>query len=266
MENKVKKARKSVSGKLLKIVIPMIAISIIVIMLIVATQARSIIVELAENNLEKESEYYTEKIGREITNIVEYLDASAEALGAVSFPNDHAMASFLIPTLSKSEFMPNGMYLATATGDWIDPSGWVPDPDYVPQERSWYIEGLEHKTFLPGEPYVDSDTGSTVVSFTRTVKIADARTGVAAADYTLDGIVEEISAIKPVKTGGAMLLYNDTILSYFDASFNGTSVSAHPEALFLQNAYQLAQSGSTEVTELENEHGDTYYVRASVIP
>ena len=66
MENKVKKARKSVSGKLLKIVIPMIAISIIVIMLIVATQARSIIVELAENNLEKESEYYTEKTKKRI--------------------------------------------------------------------------------------------------------------------------------------------------------------------------------------------------------
>ncbi len=266
MKEKSKKPRKSVSGKLLKVVIPMIALSIIVIMLIVATQARNIITELAVNNLEKESEYYTEKIGREITNVVEYLNASAEALGSVSFPNDNAMASYLLPTLSKNEYMPNGMYVATATGQWIDPSGWVPDPDYVATERSWYIEGLGHSTFLPGEPYVDSDTGSTVVSFSRKVKLADAREGVAAADYTLDGIVEEISAIKPVKTGGAMLLYNDTILSYFDASFNGTSVSAHPEALFLQNAYQLAQSGSTEVTELKNEHGDTYYVRASVIP
>ena len=266
MEEKSKKPRKSVSGKLLKVVIPMIALSIIVIMLIVATQAKNIITELAVNNLEKESEYYTEKIGREITNMVEYLDASAEALGSVSFPNDNAMASYLIPTLSKNEYMPNGMYVATSTGQWIDPSGWVPDPDYVATERSWYIEGLGHSTFLPGEPYVDSDTGSTVVSFSRKVKLADAREGVAAADYTLDGIVSEISSIKPVKTGGAMLLYHDTILSYFDASFNGTLVSAHPEALFLQNAYKFAQTGSTEVSELKSENGQTYYVRASVIP
>ena len=266
MKEKSKKSRKSVSGKLLKVVIPMIALSIIVIMLIVATQAKNIITELAVNNLEKESEYYTEKIGREITNIVEYLDASAEALGSVSFPNDNAMASYLIPTLSKNEYMPNGMYVATSTGQWIDPTGWVPDPDYVATERSWYIEGLGHSTFLPGEPYVDSDTGSTVVSFSRKVKLADAREGVAAADYTLDGIVSEISSIKPVKTGGAMLLYHDTILSYFDASFNGTLVSAHPEALFLQNAYKFAQTGSTEVSELKSENGQTYYVRASVIP
>ena len=266
MKEKSKKSRKSVSGKLLKVVIPMIALSIIVIMLIVATQAKNIITELAVNNLEKESEYYTEKIGREITNLVEYLDASAEALGSVSFPNDNAMASYLLPTLSKNEYMPNGMYVATATGQWIDPSGWVPDPDYVATERSWYIEGLTHSTFLPGEPYVDSDTGSTVVSFSRKVKLADAREGVAAADYTLDGIVSEISSIKPVKTGGAMLLYHDTILSYFDASFNGTTVSAHPEALFLQNAYKFAQTGSEAVTELKSENGQTYYVHASIIP
>ena len=266
MKEKSKKSRKSVSGKLLKVVIPMIALSIIVIMFIVATQAKNIITELAVNNLEKESEYYTEKIGREITNLVEYLDASAEALGSVSFPNDNAMASYLIPTLSKNEYMPNGMYVATSTGQWIDPSGWVPDPDYVATERSWYIEGLTHSTFLPGEPYVDSDTGSTVVSFSRKVKLADAREGVAAADYTLDGIVSEISSIKPVKTGGAMLLYHDTILSYFDASFNGTSVSAHPEALFLQNAYKFAQTGSESVTELKSENGQTYYVHASMIP
>ena len=266
MKEKSKKSRKSVSGKLLKVVIPMIALSIIVIMLIVATQAKNIITELAVNNLEKESEYYTEKIGREITNLVEYLDASAEALGSVSFPNDNAMASYLLPTLSKNEYMPNGMYVATSTGQWIDPSGWVPDPDYVATERSWYIEGLTHSTFLPGEPYVDSDTGSTVVSFSRKVKLADAREGVAAADYTLDGIVSEISSIKPVKTGGAMLLYHDTILSYFDASFNGTTVSAHPEALFLQNAYKFAQTGSEAVTELKSENGQTYYVHASIIP
>ena len=266
MKEKSKKSRKSVSGKLLKVVIPLIALSIIVIMFIVATQAKNIITELAVNNLEKESEYYTEKIGREITNLVEYLDASAEALGSVSFPNDNAMASYLLPTLSKNEYMPNGMYVATATGQWIDPSGWVPDPDYIATERSWYIEGLTHSTFLPGEPYVDSDTGSTVVSFSRKVKLADAREGVAAADYTLDGIVSEISSIKPVKTGGAMLLYHDTILSYFDASFNGTTVSAHPEALFLQNAYKFAQTGSEAVTELKSENGQTYYVHASIIP
>ncbi len=260
------KAGKSVSVKLLRILIPMIALDIIIIMLVVATQARRIITELAESNLQKEAEYYSEQIGREITNLQEYLDSCADALGAVSFPNDNAMASFLIPTMSKNKYVPNGMYLATSTGDWIDPSGWVPDPDYVPMERDWYKEGVNHSTFIAGEPYVDSDTGSMVVSFTRKVKLADAREGVASSDYTLDGIVEKISSLTPVKTGGAMLLYNDTILSYFDSSFNGTSVSAHPEAQFLQSAHKFAGTGSTEVTKIKSENGVTYFVAANKIP
>ncbi|WP_024867037.1 methyl-accepting chemotaxis protein [Butyrivibrio sp. FCS014] len=264
-DNKVK-AKKSVSGKLLKVLIPMIAASIILIMYIVAVQARNIITELATNNLDKESDYYSEKIGREITTLMEYCDASAAALESVSFPNDNAMASFLIPTLTKNEYMPNGMYVATATGAWIDPSGWVPDPDYVATERSWYQEGLQHSTFFPGEPYVDSDTGSMVVSFTRKVKLADAREGVASTDYTLDGIVEEIGSIKPVKTGGAMLLANDIILSYFKTDYNGTKVGDHPEALFLNSAYQFAKTGSTEVVEIKSENGQIYYVGSRNIP
>ena len=261
----VKKARKSVSGKLLKIVIPMIAVAIILIMIIVTSQAKSIITDLAISNLEKESEYYTEKVGREITNIIEYLDASAETLGAVSFPDDDAMASYLVPTLTKNEYMPNGMYLATSDGSWIDPSGWVPDADYIPQERTWYKEGLQHSTFYPGEPYVDSDTGSTVVSFTRTVKLADSRTGVASADYTLDGIVEEISSLTPVKTGGAILLADDVVLSYFSSDYNGTKISDHPNEAYLKSMYDLAQSGNTSVIEQKSDQG-TYYLRASQIP
>ncbi len=260
------KAKRSVSSKLLLILIPMITLSIIVIIAILMIQARSVITNLAINNLDKESSYYAEEIGREVTNLVEYFDASADAISAVSFPNDNAMASFLLPTMSKNQYIPNGMYIATNTGNWIDPSGWVPDPDYDPTTRSWYKEGLEHKTFLPGEPYVDSDTGSMVVSFTRTIKMADARIGVASADFTLDGIVEKISSITPVKTGGAMLLYKDMILSYFDPSFNGTKIGEHSGAKFLQEAYSFAGSGSSEVTEIKSENGVTYYVTANQIP
>ena len=260
------KAGKSVSAKLLSVLIPMIVGGIIIIMLVVFSQAKRIITDLAMNNLQKESEFYAEQIGREITNLQEYLDAQADALSAVSFPNDNAMASFLAPTMTKNPYVPNGMYLSTSTGDWIDPSGWVPDPDYVPMERDWYKEGEQHATFLAGEPYIDSDSGSMVVSFTRKVKLADAREGVASADYTLDGIMEQIGSLKPVKTGGCMLLYHDIILSYFNPDFKGTRVSEHPEAKFLQGAYTFSTTGSTDVVEIESENGLTYIVSANQIP
>jgi methyl-accepting chemotaxis protein len=261
-----KKSRKSVSGKLLLVLIPMIAASIMVILIIVAFQARNIITALAENNLQNESSYYAEKVGREVSNLVEYFDASADALGTAPFPNDNAIASFLAPTMTKSDSVPNGMYVATTTGEWIDPSGWVPDPDYDPTTRSWYIDGLNNSKLKAGVPYVDSDTKELVVSFSRTVKLADARTGVASTDYTLTSIVNEISTIKPLGTGGAMLLYDDFILSYFKEDYNGTKVSDHPEALFLNSAYQYSTTGSTEVTKILSENGTTYFVAVSEVP
>jgi methyl-accepting chemotaxis protein len=263
---KTVKAGKSISTKLLRVLIPIITIDILIIMLVVATQAKGIITDLAMDNLKQESSFYAEEIGREVTNLQEYLDVYADTLGAVPFADNEAMAAFLAPTMSKNPNIPNGMYLATSNGDWIDPSGWVPDPDYVATERDWYIEGQGHSTFLPGEPYVDSDSGSMVVSFTRKVKIVDGREGVASSDYTLDGIVKEIGAMKPVKTGGAMLLSGDTILSYFDSSFNGTKVSQHPEAKFLQSAAQFAAGGSAEVVPIRSENGVDYYVAANKIP
>ncbi len=263
---KGRKSVKSVSGKLMRVVIPMITASIIIIIAVVTSQANDIIVDLAINNLQEESDHYAEKIGREITELTNYFDATADALSAVSFPNDNAMASFLIPTLSRSEYIPNGMYLATNTGNWIDPSGWVPDPDYDATTRDWYKEGLEHSTFALGAPYMDSSTQTMVVSFSRTINLADARKAVAAADYSLEGIVQEISELKPVKTGGAMLLYDDTILSYFDSSYNGTKVGEHSDAQFLNAAYTYAESGAETVTEILSENGVTYYVAVSPIP
>ena len=76
------KAGKSVSTKLLMVLIPIIAIDIIIIMVVVATQAKGIITDLAMNNLQKESNFYAEEIGREITNLQEYLDAQADAARA----------------------------------------------------------------------------------------------------------------------------------------------------------------------------------------
>jgi len=261
-----KKSKSSVSGKLLAVLIPMVSVAIMIIMLIVATQARKIIVELAKSNLEGEANYYAQKISREITNLTEFLDANAETLQTVRFDSDKAMADYLTPTLTKSSYIPNGMYVATSDGAWIDPSGWEPEPGYDATTRDWYIEGTGHTSFALGEPYVDESTGGMVVSFSRTVNIPDGRSGVAAADYALDGIVEEIGSIKPLKTGGAMLLSNDKILSYFTTEFNGSSVNEHADDVFLNAAYNLATSGSEEVAELKSQNGMTYYVVAKTVP
>ena len=256
---------KTISSKLLRIVIPVVAISIFLIMYLVITQARNSITELAVNNLDKETNYYAENIGREITTLAQFYDADIETIEKLDIGSNEAIAKYLEPTLTKNENTPNGVYIATSTNEWIDPSGWVPDADYIPTERSWYIEGLSHATFAPGEPYVDSDSGSMVVSFTRMVNLFDGRNGVASYDYTLDGIVEKTASISPVKTGRAMLLADDMILSYVNPELNGQKVSDHTEDAFLQEIHKLSESKNTEVIELNND-GTDYYVTAQEVP
>ena len=261
-----KRAPKSVSSKLLIVQIPMIAVSIILIMFIVFAQASSIITELATGNLQREADYYAQRIGREVSAIMSYFDSAVDSVENIPMESDAEVAKYLAPTLSYSTNTPNGVYIGLSNRDFIDPSGWVPDDDYDATTRDWYTDGLSSSTFVHGEPYVDSDTGSMVVSFSRKVTMPDGRSGVAATDYTLDGIVAEINGLKPLKTGGALLLSDDVVLSYFKSEFNGSKVSEHAEDTFLTAVSSYIKSGKTDVTEITSYNGTTYYVSISGIP
>ena len=79
--------------------------------------------------------------------------------------------------------------------DYLDGSGWVPDPDYVATERPWYKETLESNekiTFV--EPYLDAQTGT--VMMTVSALMSDDES-VVAMDVSLDEvqhIVENVAA------------------------------------------------------------------------
>lgn len=270
IKEKQKKAsgnRKSVSGSLLRILIPMIAVSIIFIILFVSGKAKGIIVNLAEDSLSEESEGNAEKLGVDIAQLSGSLQMAATTLQSVKFADDQSMAKYLTPTMSLSTSMPNGMYVGTADGAWIDPSGWTPDADYVITEKQWYTEGQKHgDTFALGTPYMDSSSKAFSVSFSRTVTLADGRTGVAAADLDLSDIVTQISSLKPMETGGTMLLDGDMILSYFTSDYNGSKVSDHTDDSYLTAVEKYVQAGTTTVQEIKSYTGTTYFVAFSKVP
>lgn len=74
--------------------------------------------------------------------------------------------------------------------DYLDGDGWVPDADYVPTERPWYIETMQDDsdiTFV--QPYLDEQT-KTVLT-TMACRLDDGKS-VIAMDVTL-GRIEEIT-------------------------------------------------------------------------
>ena len=80
-------------------------------------------------------------------------------------------------------------------GEYLDGTDWVPDADYVPTERPWYIgarANVGRVTVV--DPYVDAQTNTVTITFSKT--LCDAKS-VIAMDFSmarLQAITEEISA------------------------------------------------------------------------
>lgn len=256
-----KKRQRTVSGKLLTFLVPMITVAIIIMIIIVSNNARRIITEQAQNGLQQEARANAAHLSTEITEIKSYLEAVANSVETVSFENDQAVTEYLIPTMSQFASLPNGLYIGTEDGSYFIPSGWVPPKDYVSTERDWYKDGIGSDVFVQGQPYLDSQTGGMIVSFSRKITLPDGRYGVGAVDMQLDEIVADTESFKPMGTGETILLDGGMILSYTDGSFNGDSVSAHSEDGFLSAIAEYVQSGADgTVTKVKGNDGEDYYV------
>ncbi len=86
----------------------------------------------------------------------------------------------------------------------------------------------------------------------------------AAIDYFLDGIVERVSSMKPLGSGGAMLLSSNYVLSYFKAEDNGQKISDIDDA-YLQKVASLAAAGTSDIQEVKSYDGNTYDVALNTI-
>lgn len=88
----------------------------------------------------------------------------------------------------------NGIY-AYIKGDYLDGVGWVPDDDYVPTERPWYIEAVKgNGNVVVVDPYLDAQTGTTMITLAKTLCDGES---VVAIDFSLEqlqSIAEQIVA------------------------------------------------------------------------
>ncbi len=84
-------------------------------------------------------------------------------------------------------------------GEYLDGTDWVPDADYVPTERPWYIDARANVGRVAVvDPYVDAETHTITITFSKT--LCDAKSVVA-----LDFSMQQLQAIteKIVSEGGA---------------------------------------------------------------
>ena len=259
------KVRFSISTKLLRVLVPIVAISIILMTVFTALRASNIIENTAERALSQEGRANAESIGGTMSDLRRSYDMIADTMEKVAFQSDDELLAYLGEYLTMSELTPNGIYAGLEDGTWLDPSGWEPDEDYVITERDWYRDGLGKHSLEYGDPYLDSDTGEMIVSMSREISLKDGRKGVAAVDINLTEVMEEVSQFSPMGSGMSMMLDGENVLSYYLTDYNGTKISEHPDDSFLTMVAPLLGKGNDEVQHLKVA-GTSYYLALSNVP
>lgn len=70
-------------------------------------------------------------------------------------------------------------------------NGWVPEPDYTVEERSWYVSALTAESFNITEPYYDARTGKYCITFSKMAQSEQGKFyGVLAIDFYLDELTD----------------------------------------------------------------------------
>ena len=201
--------------------------------------------------------------------MVSALDSVGTTLQTVHFTDNDDLLHYTKTTCAMSKNIPNGVYVGTEDGEYLDASGWVPGADYVVTERPWFKEGMKNSTFAFGTPYVDDSTKSLIVTASRKVKLQNGKTAVAAADIALDDISNTVSKLSVMKTGYAFLIDADnksnyTILAHNNKKYNNTKLSAHENDALLNGVGKLVQSDTENVAIVTSNHV-AYYVKLNKI-
>ena len=221
------KMLKGIKAKLLKILLPCIAIAIISIIVISYMASKKIIVQEAKNLLRAESKMNAKELETWTTGILNTLDMLQNTLETVPM-DEETEKTYLATTVNMNQDFPNGVYIGDDHGKYIDMSGWVPDADYGITERDWYKEGLTHKSFAFGTPYRNADTGEFIVSATTLLKTSNGAKTVAAADVFLNYASKMVSDIKVMDDGYAFLVDKNshTILAHKDQKLVAQTISS----------------------------------------
>ena len=173
------------------------------------------------------------------------------------------MMEYIRHTVDQNEAYPAGLYVALTDGSLYHAS-FVPGPDFVASEKSWYQNGIKSEDFILGDVYFDEDSKSYVVGASGVLKSADGETrGVAAADVYLDSISDIVADIRLEKTGGIFLIdtRTDTIIGHPDKKMTGRTLGEFKGDMYAYAAKQI-QAGTFGLSLYD----DNMYIQAAQVP
>ena len=140
----------------------------------------------------------------------------------------------------------NGVY-GWVDGEYMD-TVWVPDADYVPKERPWYVDAIKNgETITYVKPYVDAQSGKVMMTISYLFEDMDS---VLALDITLDTLqdVTEATAASTAGSFGMILDDDGDVVAHSDIEERGRLYSEETGTL-----------GSLIAAKLRHEADETSY-------
>ncbi|SER89228.1 methyl-accepting chemotaxis protein [Lachnobacterium bovis] len=278
-------AFKSVSGKLLSILVPLIAVLTIILIMILMQYAKSTILTTVKDSLDNESHYQAASLSDELLPLISHFEGVMSTIEHSDYESDADLLRAIQPTRTYSNLSRSGVYFGLSDKkyyyyDQYDTPGYSPDTDpcyedtYNPLERDWYKAGLDKEKFtLVGSPYTSHDTGATVITMARKIKLKDGRTGVAGSDIILTSLIDRVSKVKPMNTGSMMLVSGDDILYFRIKKYNNKKLSEITDNELIENLKPILKKAGDSIiygknnptTSIKGEDGSTYYVSPALV-
>lgn len=152
------------------------------------------------------------------------------------------------------------IYFANEYGEFIDVTGWIPDKDYNPKERTWYTNAINSEEIYISEPYLDAMSRETVISISKSIRVNNHPVGVIAIDVKIESLKEYIKH----------LMYEDG--SYAFVIDNKEQIILHPNneiapnngkifkiSDFKVDYTEILNSKDSNICESIDVHGDATY-------
>ncbi len=265
--NTRRKNSRTIAGKLLSTIIPIMAVCIIIVATLVFIRARTVILETATEGLAQETRANAADVALVLENRKCYYSGLFDTIEHIDFDGGKGLTeNFKFATETYKDMYP-GFYGYIEGLNYIDMTGFEPDSSFNPKERPWYTDGSNNTEMTWGTPYVDATNGGYNAYCARKVTLPTGQTGVLSVDLYLSEISSTVAGYSPAGTGHAILV-DDTLMvvANEDTSYIGTSLGDHPDDLLYTAIYKSLSAGKSETALMRGAGGIKYYVAFSSIP
>lgn len=266
MEKQItKKVRhgKGIKAKLLLGILPLVAISLVVVILAAHNMAEKSLTEDAKEILQLTGDSASNKISGWLSECISGMDTITYTILNEKMDEKDTRA-YLENILGADDNFPDGMYMATFDGILVDGSGWNPDSN--PAESDWFKKGQEHDNFYFIDPYVDDLTGQYIVTAVKKVEW-QGRLTTMACDIQLGTVTDVINSLQ-VGTGGDAFMIDagtGTILAHKDAERVGTVIDQTADHYY-QDIFTSIQNDDFSIHTLKMDNGVSYMSSIKEIP